>query len=114
MSTPHVAGIVALWLEANGSLTANQVRQIIRQTSVKDEWVSSAAMLPSRDAIQAGCGKIDALAGIRKALEATGISTVTSAAEADANAPVYNLCGQRVAPGAKGIVVRKGRKYVVR
>lgn len=114
MSTPHVAGIVALWLEANSSLTANQVKQIIRQTSLKDEWVTSAAMIPSHDTMQAGCGKIDALSGIRKALEATGISAVTSAAETDADTPVYNLCGQRVAPGAKGIVVRKGRKYIVR
>jgi len=41
--------------------------QIIEQASVKDEWDSSAANVPSHEDIQAGCGKIDALAGIKKA-----------------------------------------------
>jgi subtilisin family serine protease len=33
MASPHVAGVVALMLSANPNLTANQVRQIIQETS---------------------------------------------------------------------------------
>ncbi len=41
---------------------------------------------------------------------ATAISTVN--ASANANAPVYNITGQRVAAGTKGIVIIGGQKYV--
>ena len=41
--------------------------------------------------IQAGCGKIDALAGIKKALEATGIRAIASDGQQDADAPSYNV-----------------------
>lgn len=34
------------------------------------------------------------------------------ATEDDANAPVYNLAGQRVAPTTKGILIKNGRKFV--
>ena len=44
---------------------------------------------------------------------ATGISDVTAPADAKP-APSYNLSGQTVADGYKGIVIRNGRKYVVR
>jgi hypothetical protein len=43
---------------------------------------------------------------------ATGISTVTSDTAADG--PAYNLSGQQVGEGYKGIVIRNGRKVVIR
>lgn len=43
----------------------------------------------------------------------TGISKVT-ADSADADAPVYNLAGQRVGKNAKGVLVKNGKKYVVK
>lgn len=43
----------------------------------------------------------------------TGINSITTDA-ADANAPAYNLSGQRVGKNAKGVLVKNGKKYVVK
>lgn len=40
-----------------------------------------------------------------------GISEIT-ANEADANAPVYNIAGQRVSKNAKGILIQNGKKFI--
>ena len=37
MATPVVAGAIALWLEANPSLTYKDVVRIIKETAVKDD-----------------------------------------------------------------------------
>ena len=41
----------------------------------------------------------------------TGINKITNNAS-DENAPVYNLAGQRVDKSYKGIVIKKGKKYL--
>lgn len=41
----------------------------------------------------------------------TAISTVNTI---DANAPVFNIAGQRVAAGTKGILIQNGKKFVVK
>ena len=46
--------------------------------------------------------------------EATSIQQVQTATEADANAPVYNLAGQRVSKRYRGVVVQNGKKFVNR
>ena len=43
----------------------------------------------------------------------TGINNI-SAEEANADAPVYNLAGQRVGKNAKGVLIKNGKKYVVK
>lgn len=43
--------------------------------------------------------------------EGAGISTV-KAATLDANAPVYNLAGQRVNKNTKGILIQNGKKFI--
>ncbi len=43
----------------------------------------------------------------------TGINNV-AADEANADAPVYNLAGQRVGKDAKGVLIKNGKKYVVK
>lgn len=43
----------------------------------------------------------------------TGINNITTEAT-DADAPVYNLSGQRVGKNAKGVLVKNGKKYVVK
>lgn len=45
---------------------------------------------------------------------ATGISSVRPATKAPATDAVYNLAGQRVGAGYKGIAIRNGRKVLVR
>ena len=45
----------------------------------------------------------------------TGIVSVSSEVKpTDPNAPMYNLAGQRVGKGYKGIVIQNGRKFVVK
>lgn len=44
--------------------------------------------------------------------EQTGISDVTANTGVDANAPIYNLAGQRVGKDAKGILIQNGRKII--
>lgn len=43
----------------------------------------------------------------------TGISSVTAKAEND-NAPMYNLAGQRVSKNAKGLVIKNGKKMILK
>lgn len=43
----------------------------------------------------------------------TGINNITTEAT-DADAPVYNLAGQRVGKNAKGVLIKNGKKYVVK
>lgn len=56
MSTPTVAGIVALWLQANPSLKVNDVKDIIQKSAYVDDDVRETP-------IQFGVGKINALGG---------------------------------------------------
>lgn len=55
---------------------------------------------------QIGFGGFEFEAGV------TGISDVTVNAGVDANAPIYNLAGQRVSKDAKGILIQNGRKFI--
>jgi hypothetical protein len=107
-----VAGIIALWLEANPNLSALQIADIIKETSVKDEFCTDISKIPGHNLVQAGAGKIDAVAGMKKVLELTGIRTVDADKRQDADAPVYNLMGQKVERSHRGIVISNGRKYV--
>lgn len=43
----------------------------------------------------------------------TGISSV-AAQTVDANAPVYNMAGQRVSANTKGLIIKNGKKYFVK
>ena len=52
-------------------LTANEINDVIKQTSVKDQF-TEIGMIPSHNLAQAGYGKIDAMAGVKKIL---GIDT---------------------------------------
>ncbi len=122
MSAPVVTGIMALWLQANPNLTSNEIMDILKETCKNDEYTTDVSKIPSGNKIQAGLGKIDCVAGLKKILNTTGIETVaaderreaTPATMYSVDAPVYNMMGQRVGKSQKGIVIYKGRKYVNR
>lgn len=63
MACPFVSGTVALWLEADPTLTADRIIEIFNETSVRP--TSSDPLVLK----QWGAGKIDALAGIKKVLD---------------------------------------------
>lgn len=65
-ATPHAAGIAALLLQANPDLTYTDIQEIFRETA-------SADVTGSRGW---GYGKADALAGIKRALDMSGIGNV--------------------------------------
>ena len=91
MATPVVAGAIALWLEANPSLTVKDVVRIIQQTARKDKYVTGTG-----DPVQWGAGKFDAYAGLKQVLiekETNGINGVRYA-ESQA-VPVITMTGER-------------------
>lgn len=120
MATPHVTGIIALWLQANPNLTYADVRDIIKETSMKDKYVTNTDFIPSHDVRQVGSGKIDALAGLQKILGTTDIKTVgadglrqaTPATMYDVDDNCYNILGQRVSKNTKGLIIYKGKKFL--
>lgn len=64
MATPVVAGSIALWLEADPTLTIDEVKEIVEQTAIKDSYVTSF----TGDPVQWGAGKFDAYAGLKEVL----------------------------------------------
>lgn len=114
MAAPLVAGSIALWLQADPSLTIDDVKEIIELTAVKDVNVTGF----TGDPVQWGAGKFDAYAGLKEVIrraEANGIEGVNVDAEkllvkqmgldcyniflagADAmDVVVYNMMGQPV------------------
>lgn len=67
MSSPFVAGVVALMLEANPYLTPEQVKSILRETAFQDEYTVSG------QALVVGAGKVDAYQAVLKALQTNGV-----------------------------------------
>ncbi|GHA78370.1 hypothetical protein GCM10007389_35580 [Pontibacter akesuensis] len=61
MAAPHVAGIVALMLDANPSLTVAQVKAILQQT---------ASNVPGRESWEVGAGYVNAYAAIDRSFRA--------------------------------------------
>lgn len=109
-AAPVVAGIIATWLEANPSLTIDDVRDIIAATAVADQHTGA---VPNH---QWGYGKIDGLAGICHILglnadDFTGIATLTPTADTDA--PLYDAMGRRVSQPQHGhLYLQSGRKFI--
>ncbi|OLC53775.1 MAG: hypothetical protein AUH92_05275 [Acidobacteria bacterium 13_1_40CM_4_69_4] len=60
-SAPHVAGVVALMLQANPALTPKDIKRILMQT---------AAPILTRDRSETGAGELDAWAALTQAIDA--------------------------------------------
>ncbi len=69
MSAPFVTGTLALWLQADPTLTVAEVKDILKETSVRDEFTAAA---PHRF----GYGKINALEGLKKILNMGAVTSV--------------------------------------
>lgn len=111
MATPFAAGSIALWLEANPDLTAEECRDIAILTCDVDEDVQAG------NPTQWGAGKFNAYAGLKEAIRRAGVTDVTidnqsplmiSTADhrsfelfvgnaRSVEARVYNISGQQVA-----------------
>jgi subtilisin family serine protease len=82
MSSPMVSGIVALMLQVNPGLTPEQIRKIITETAIKDNFTTQTPN-PNRW----GAGKINAYAAVQKAKLTIGLNE--SAAELAASIQLY-------------------------
>ena len=67
-----MAGAIALWLEADPTLTAEDVKGIIARTSLRDEEVESG------NPVQWGAGKFDAYAGLKEVLRMAGVTSASA------------------------------------
>ena len=70
ISAPVVAGVVALMLQADSSLTPETARQYIQETAITDD-MTGPLISPEN---KWGAGKINALGAIQKILGVTGIT----------------------------------------
>lgn len=96
MSSPFVAGVMALWLEADPTLTISDVKEILKETAKQDEFTAQNTQ-------RWGMGKIDALAGIKKVLGLGGVSDITVEADKMLVSPIDDRTYEVFAAGADNV-----------
>ena len=106
MSSPVVSGIVACWLQANPNLTLDDVKEVLRETSVNDSYTL-------KNPIRWGYGKINAAKGIEYILSHTAIRGVHETT-ASYDGAIYDLQGRQVTSPTHGIYIKDGHKFVVK
>ncbi len=70
MAAPHIAGVVALMLEANPSMSWREVKKILQDT---------ASNIPGNEAWEAGAGYVNAYAAVQASFGATGFGSTVNA-----------------------------------
>lgn len=69
MAAPHVAGVIALMLQASPTLTHEKVLKILQETARVDQQTGS---VPNN---RCGAGRLDALAAVRRAVGEVDVTT---------------------------------------
>lgn len=77
MSSPLVAGAVALWLEADPTLTPAQIKEIAVTTCTRDADVEGAEI-----PVKWGAGKFNAYAGLKEVLRRSSLTAPSAQARA--------------------------------
>ena len=75
MSSPVVAGIVSLMLQANPNLTPTQVIEILKTTALHDNYTGPATANGNNTW---GHGKVNAFAAVAKAIQYLGTENIPS------------------------------------
>lgn len=83
MASPIVTGAVAIWLQARPSLTPEEVKEIIQETSRTDSFTGDLDVASNTW----GYGKIDVWSGLKECLELNGIENST---ETGVDAVLFN------------------------
>lgn len=86
MATPAVSGILALWLQANPTLTREQLEEILKTTAVRDRYTGTSEWNKN-----SGYGKINAYTGLVAALKLANSSGINETLNSEA--PVTLLKG---------------------
>lgn len=108
MSCPVVAGIIALWLQANPKLSVGDIREVIQYSSIIPPEIED---YPS---YSIGYGYINAARGLQY-IRAKNMATETDFIKKEKKLPIsdiYNLMGQKVGNSYKGMVIYNGRKII--
>ncbi len=109
-SAPLVTGTIALWLEADDSLDADDVKHILQETAIRDEHITLS------NELRWGYGKIDAFKGLQYIITGSGVDEnamnklwhlsmnngelmVTSPIDGNISIGVYDLSGREVCQG---------------
>lgn len=114
---PKVAGSITVAYKLGGNKTQYFVEDGVVIKEVPETTGSSAYNLTefpvkagSTYYVYTGGSKMEFFGFIYKA-DVTGIKGVTTQ-KLTADSPFFNLAGQRVAKGTKGVVIQNGKKYV--
>lgn len=97
MSTPFLAGTIALWLQADPTLTVDDVKEVLKHTSDWDTYMDAAP------AAMVGYGKLNAYNGIKKVLGLGGVSDVKVDADTKLFVAVDNATAKASLYGAKAM-----------
>ncbi len=105
-SAPLVAGLCALMLQYDPTLTVNRVRELLHSTNDWNEYCDNAPMGPD----QAGYGILNTRALFEALMGGTSIDAIN---DAPVESPLYDLYGNRLkqAP-AQGFYIGNGGKKV--
>ena len=102
-SAPLVAGLCALMLEYDPTLTVNRVRELLYSTNDWNEYCENAPMGPD----QAGHGLLNTRALFEALMGPTAIEVVSAGASGNS---VYDLFGRRLKDmPAQGTFIRNGK-----
>ncbi len=109
MSCPTVSGIIALWLQANPTLTLDDIKEVLAATSRNDEFTAASP-------IKWGYGKIDAAAGIEYIKKTTAVNSIKSEEPAVDSNLWFDITGRTYnsKPTAPGIYINSGKKYIIK
>lgn len=95
MACPFAAGTVALWLQACPNMSSADVQNIIATTSTKDSFTSPTTRW--------GAGKINALEGLKAAIQLSAGVNTTLADDADKNLMVLSKDGKQFEISVPGV-----------
>ncbi len=87
MASPYVAGVIALWLEANPNLTHADIEKILEKTSYK---LQGARNVWTK---QEGYGRINAYEGLKMALKMANIDLTTGQPISDKPTAIERVSG---------------------
>lgn len=87
MASPYVAGVIALWLEANPNLTHADIEKILEKTSFKLQGASNVWTK------QEGYGRINAYEGLKMALKMANIDLTTGQPISDKPTAIERVSG---------------------
>jgi subtilisin family serine protease len=109
MSSPAVAGIFALWLQADPTLSPEDLEAILKETCRTDDFTKAS---PQRF----GYGKVDAKRGLELVLERKGTAIRSLHTSTAAESAIYDLQGRKLnkKPTTKGLYINNGRKILVK